>query len=65
MSYRDTRYLSRFWEAMQEALGIKLLKSTSFHLVIDGQTERSNQILKDMLRAVAMEQQDFGMNTWI
>ena len=55
VSDRDTRYLSQFWQTLQQAMGTTLLYSTSFHPQTDGQTERTNQILKDMLRAVAME----------
>ncbi|XP_057532977.1 uncharacterized protein LOC130810870 [Amaranthus tricolor] len=36
-------------------MGTTLLYSTSFHPQTDGQTERTNQILEDMLHALAME----------
>ncbi|XP_057548077.1 uncharacterized protein LOC130826512 [Amaranthus tricolor] len=39
----------------QKAIGNTLLYSTSSHPQTDGQTERINQILEDMLRAIAME----------
>ncbi|XP_057540619.1 uncharacterized protein LOC130818465 [Amaranthus tricolor] len=57
VSDRDTRYLSHFWKSLQQALGTTLLHSTSFHPMTDGQTKRVNQILEDMLRAVAKEWQ--------
>ena len=38
-------------------VGTTLLHSTSFHPMKDGQTERVNQILEDMMRVVAMEWQ--------
>ena len=45
---------------MHETLGTRLEFSTTFHLHTDGQTERVNQILEDMLRACAL---DYG-SSW-
>jgi len=42
---------------MQSALGTQLNLSTAYHLETDGQTERVNQILEDMLRMYVMDQQ--------
>lgn len=47
----------RFWTSFQEALGTQLNFSTSYHLETDGQTERTNQILEDMLWIYVMDQQ--------
>lgn len=44
-----------FWESLQEALGTKLIMSTSFHPKIDGQSERTIKILDDMLRACVID----------
>lgn len=52
---RDNRFLSRFWTGLQEALDTKLSFSTTYHPRIDGQTERTNQILEDMLRASVLD----------
>jgi hypothetical protein len=38
-----------------EALGTNLKFSSAYHLQTDGQTDRTNQILKDMLRACALQ----------
>ncbi|KAH9307400.1 hypothetical protein KI387_035311, partial [Taxus chinensis] len=46
----DPLYTSHFWTTMQHALGTKINFSTTYHPEIDGQTERVNQILEDMLR---------------
>ncbi|GJV62910.1 reverse transcriptase domain-containing protein [Tanacetum coccineum] len=54
---RDSRFTSRFWQSMQEALGTKLDISTAYHPQTDGQSERTIQTLEDMLRACVL---DFG-----
>jgi hypothetical protein len=47
----------RFWTSFQEALGTQLNFSISYHPETDGQTERTNQTLEDMLRMYVMDQQ--------
>ncbi|GKA83467.1 putative reverse transcriptase domain-containing protein [Tanacetum coccineum] len=51
ISDRDSRFTSRFWQSMQEALGTRLDMSTAYHPQNDGQSERDIQSLEDMLRA--------------
>nr|GFB45222.1 retrotransposable element Tf2 [Tanacetum cinerariifolium] len=51
VSDRDSRFTSRFWKGLQNAWGTRLKFSMTFHLETDGQTERTIQTLKDMLRA--------------
>ena len=51
MSDRDTRFRSHFWESLQESLGTRLKFNTSYHPETDEQSERTIQILEDMLRA--------------
>ncbi|GJU48905.1 putative reverse transcriptase domain-containing protein [Tanacetum coccineum] len=53
ISDRDSRFTSRFWQSMQEALGTRLDMSTAYHPQTDGQSERTIQTLEDMLRACA------------
>jgi hypothetical protein len=45
-----------FWTSFQEALGTQLNFTTTYHPEIDGKTERTNQILEDMLHMYVMDQ---------
>ncbi|GJV46320.1 putative reverse transcriptase domain-containing protein [Tanacetum coccineum] len=50
---RDGRFMSNLWRAFQKDLGTRLDMSTAYHPQTDGQSERTIQTLKDMLRAYA------------
>ncbi|GKB18995.1 putative reverse transcriptase domain-containing protein [Tanacetum coccineum] len=54
---RDSRFTSRFWQSMLEALGTRLDMSTAYHPQTDGQSECTIQTLEDILRACVL---DFG-----
>jgi hypothetical protein len=51
LSDRGTQFVARFWAQVHESLATKLIHSSSYHPQTDGQTERVNQIVEDMLRA--------------
>ena len=55
VSDRGTQFTSRFWERLHSSLDTKLNFSSAYHPQMDGQTERINQILEDMLRACALK----------
>ena len=53
-SDRGSLFTSTFWLRLHQALGTMLKHSTAYHPQTDGQTERVNQILEDMLRSCAL-----------
>ncbi|GKA19738.1 putative reverse transcriptase domain-containing protein [Tanacetum coccineum] len=53
----DGRFTSNFWKSFQKALGTDISMSIAYHPETDGQSERTIQTLKDMLRACVI---DFG-----
>ncbi|GJW13341.1 putative reverse transcriptase domain-containing protein [Tanacetum coccineum] len=55
ISDQDSRFTSRFWQSMQEALGTCLDLSTTYHPQNDGQSERTIQTLEDILRACVID----------
>jgi hypothetical protein len=57
ISDRDSRFTSRFWTSLQSVLGTQLNSSTTYYLEIDGQIERVNQVMEDMLRMYVMDNQ--------
>nr|GEV97430.1 reverse transcriptase domain-containing protein [Tanacetum cinerariifolium] len=57
ISDRDSKFTSHFWKSLNKALGTQLDMSTAYHSQTGGQSERTIQTLKDMLRACVI---DFG-----
>ena len=55
MSNRDPRFTTHFWKSFQKAMVTQLTMSTSFHPQTDGQSERTIQVLEDMLRACVLD----------
>jgi transposase InsO family protein len=55
MSDRGSQFTSMFWEKLHESMDTKLNFSSTYHPQTDGQMERTNQILEDMLRACALK----------
>ncbi|KAI3805220.1 hypothetical protein L1987_27399 [Smallanthus sonchifolius] len=59
ISDRDSRFVSRIWQSLQEAMGTRLDMSMAYHPQTVGQSERTIQTLEDILRTCAI---DFGGN---
>jgi transposase InsO family protein len=55
VSDRGTQFTSKFWEKLHESMDTKLNFSSTYHPQTDGQSERVNQILEDMLRSCALK----------
>jgi transposase InsO family protein len=55
VSDRGSQFTLRFWRSFHENTSTKLNFSTAYHPQTDGQTERTNQVLEDMLRACALQ----------
>jgi hypothetical protein len=56
ISDRDTKFTSSFWKSLMAGFETKLLFSTTYHPQTNGQKERVNQILEEMLRMHVMHQ---------
>lgn len=56
VSDRDKLFTSQFWRALFTLLGSKLHMSTTDHPQSDGQTERVNRVVEDILRSYAQGQ---------
>jgi transposase InsO family protein len=55
ISDRGSQFVARFWEQLHVSLEAHLIHSLAYHPHTDGQTERVNQILEDMLGAYVLE----------
>ncbi len=63
VSDRDTRFTSAVWTEMCQLMQMRRSMSTAYHPQTDGQTERMNRVLEDMLRHyVSPTQQDWDVH---
>jgi hypothetical protein len=55
VSDKDTKFTSNLWRELFKGFGTNLNFSTTYHPQTDGQTERVNRIIEDMLRMYVMD----------
>jgi hypothetical protein len=55
VSDRGLQFTSKLWEKLHESLDTRLNFSSAYHPQIDEQTERTNQMLEDMLKACTLK----------
>ena len=55
VSDRDPRFTTHFWKSFQKAMGTQLTMSIAFNPHTNSQSERTIQVLEDMLRACIMD----------
>ncbi|GMF24445.1 unnamed protein product [Phytophthora fragariaefolia] len=53
VSDRDPRFTAAFWKELFKLVGTRLAMSTALHPETDGQTERANRVVEDVLRSFA------------
>ena len=58
VSDRDTRFTSNFWKEICRLMGTSLAMSSGFHPQTDGQIERANRSIEEMMRAYVGRRQN-------
>ena len=58
VSDRDTKFTSSFWREVCRVMGTTPAMSLEFHPQTDGQTERANRSIEEMLRAYVGKRQN-------
>ncbi|WVZ53909.1 hypothetical protein U9M48_004795 [Paspalum notatum var. saurae] len=54
VSDKGPQFTAQFWKSLHKAMGTKLDYSIAYHPQTDGQTERVNQLLENILRACVL-----------
>jgi transposase InsO family protein len=62
---RGTQFTSKFWERLHETLDTQLRFRSAYHPLTDGQTERVNQILENMLSACPCNMEEVGIRVYL
>jgi hypothetical protein len=65
VSDRDVQFTSIFWTELFKCYGTQLKFSSAYHPQTDGQTERTNRTLQEVLRSYVSDDQDaWDENVW-
>jgi hypothetical protein len=56
VSDKNPKFTSNFWKDLLKGFGTNLNVSTTYHPESNGQTERTNRVIEDMLRMYLMDQ---------
>ena len=56
---RDSKFLSLCWQSVMQLMGISARTTSGFHSQANGQTERTNQALRQYLRVYAKTSDDW------
>ncbi|GJP62189.1 hypothetical protein CLOP_g19278 [Closterium sp. NIES-67] len=59
ISDHDTKSTSKFWRSLWEQFGTRLQFSSAYHPETDGQTERANQTMEQLIRATCDDVADW------
>jgi hypothetical protein len=58
VSDKDPKFTSNFWKGLFKGFETNLNFSTTYHPELEGETERVNQVIEDMLRMYVMDVMD-------
>lgn len=56
VSDKDIRFVLAFWQSLQRSMGTRLAFSIIYHPQMNGQIERVNWVIEDMLKTYCMDQ---------
>lgn len=64
VSDKDIRFVNKFWDTIHKLFGTSVLFSTTNHPETDGQTERTNRILNQLLR-IYTQNDIYAWDEWL
>ena len=65
VSNRDSRFTAAFWQSVFKTLGTRLKMSTYDHPETDGQTERANRVLEEIVRGYVHSFTNWSEYQWL